>query len=116
VLVIDYSNLKEAEMIEKAIAAKDLILTENKPVLLLSIYNDKGYATPSFMRTIEKETRVILHLIEKQAVTGLNDTKKILLKGYNFLFQKDIRNFNSLEEALDFLVDETTTDKNFPWK
>ncbi len=103
-------------MIEKVIAAKDTILAGNAPVLLLSIFNDKSYATPLFMRTIERETKAILPLLDKQAVTGLNTTKKMLLKGFNFLFRWNIQNFDTVEEAINFLVDEKTTDKNFPWK
>ena len=50
ILIIDYSNCKEPGMIELATAAKELILKENKKVLVLNILNDKTYVTPKFIR------------------------------------------------------------------
>ncbi len=72
VLVVDYSNCPEAKMLELVAEAKRTILLDNKPVLLLSIYNDRSYATPKFMMTIRKETPEIMHLISKQAETSRN--------------------------------------------
>lgn len=111
ILVVDYSDTKESEMISRLHALRDLMVRENKPVLLLSIYNDKSYATPPFVRAIEEATDQVAHLIRKQALTGLNHPKKMILKGYNNRFKKNIQNFDTPEQAMDFLADDQTTDK-----
>jgi hypothetical protein len=115
VYIIDYSDCKEAEMIVLVSQLKEKILTGNKKVLILSIINDRCYVTSKFMRHAEKETGEVLHLIEKQATVGLNETKKMILKGYNFLFRKNIKAFDTRDAAFDFLIDEKTTDKATFW-
>jgi len=54
ILIIDYSNCKEHGMIELATAARELILTENKNVLLLSILNDRTYTRRSSFVILKK--------------------------------------------------------------
>src|SRR5579871_5454883 len=118
ILVVDYSNKSEKQMLDLVMEAKKAILADNRPVLLLSIYNDKSYATPKFMMALRQETPEVLHLIRNQAVVGLNATKKMILKGYNFLFRRNIRAFDTADEAIKFLADATKTDKDIPeyWK
>lgn len=111
VYIIDYSDCKEAEMIALVSQLKMKVLKGNKQVLILSIFNDRGYVTSKFMRHAERETREALHLIQKQAMVGLNETKKLILKGYNFLFKKNIQVFETREHALEYLLDESTTDR-----
>jgi len=104
VLVIDYSNSKEAAMIEIILAARALIVKENKKVLVLSILNDKNYTSPKFIRILEKELKELHHLITKNAVTGISEVQKWLVKGINLWYKTQIHTFDSVDEALDFLV------------
>jgi len=104
VLIIDYSNCKEHGMIELGTAAKDLILKENKNVLVLNILNDKTYVTPKFVRHIEKELRVADPLIAKNAVTGISAVQQWIVKGINLWYKNKLHPFNTVDEALDFLV------------
>lgn len=110
ILLVDYSDLKEDEMIETVYQAKAILLKRNKAIMILSVYNDHCYATPKFMITIRSETSELMHLMAKQAVVGLSPVKKMILKGYNFLFNKNIKNFDSIEEAIKFLTDKDTLD------
>ncbi|HEU5292082.1 MAG TPA: hypothetical protein VFU05_15635 [Cyclobacteriaceae bacterium] len=110
VIIVDYSDCKEDQMVALVTEVRKQVFAGDKQVCILSIFNDKSYATPKFMRQVEGETENARHLVKKQAVTGLNDTKKMILKGYNFLFQKNIPAFNTKEEALEFLLDDSTTD------
>jgi hypothetical protein len=112
-LVIDYSNCKEAEMLSGEAELKERILQINKPILLISVFNDQAYVTPTFMRTAERDNVELSHLLEKQAVVGLNPIKKMILKGFNLLMRRNVRNFESVEEAMEFLLDSTTTDRDF---
>ncbi len=112
VYIIDYSDCKEAEMIGLVTELKKQVVGEGRPILILSVFNDRCYITPKFMRHAEQQTREALHLIEKQAMVGLSETKKIILKGYNLLFRKNIKTFDNREEAMAYLLDENTTDKD----
>jgi hypothetical protein len=104
ILIIDYSNCKENGMIELATAARELVLRENKNVLLLSILNDKTYATPKFVRHVEKELRTAEQLIEKNAVTGISAVQHWIVKGINLWYKRKLHPFDSLDDALDFLA------------
>ena len=92
-------------MIKKIVGLGEFITKENKRVLLLFIFNEKSYATPNF---IKKSTQVYLetnHLIEKRALIGLNLAKKMILKGHN-IKETTTRSFDSMEEALAYLLEE----------
>lgn len=92
-------------MIDLLIEFRTLLISNNKPQLILSIFNDRSYATPKFMqafRTVKREEAIAL--IEKQAVVGLSDTKKLILKGYNFIFNRNIPSFDSTHAAIDYLL------------
>jgi len=102
ILVTDYSNNKEADMIKKIVGLGEFIIKENKPVLLLFIFNEKSYATPAF---IKKATQVYMetnHLIEKRALIGLNLAKKMILKGHN-IKETTTRSFDSMEGPCLFI-------------
>lgn len=104
ICTVDYRDLKEAEMIKAASELRQLIAQDNKPVVVLTIFNDKAYVTPAFMRHAEKETAEVLHLLDRVAFLGLSPTKKIILNGYNLLFRRNFRAFATREEAIDYLL------------
>ena len=102
ILVLDYSNKKVEEMIKVVDTAKQLILAENKPVLVLGIF-DKNFITPLFMRHLEKEIKGIEHLIDKNGVVGLSDIQLWILKGMNLWYKRQIYHFKTVDEASAFL-------------
>ena len=104
ILIIDYSNCKEHGMIELATAARELVLKENRNVLLLSILNDKTYITPMFVRHVERELRAAEQLIVKNAITGISNVQQWIVKGINLWYKNKIHPFDSVDDALDFLV------------
>jgi len=109
ILVRNYSFCKEAEMIALADQAKEIIQQHNQPSLLLSCFNN-CYATPAFMRHVEKIVSENLHYIEKQAFVGLNTPKKIILKGFNFFLNRDYQAFDTKNEAVEYLVEKKIPD------
>ena len=115
IYIVEYTDCKESEMIDLVKEVGRMVVSGGKSVCILSIYNDRSYATAKFMRQVERETRDALPLIKKQAIVGLNDSKKMILKGYNFLFRKNIRAFDTREDAFNFLIDESTTDSSDFW-
>ena len=42
--------------------------------------------------------------IEKQAVVGLTQPQKMIVKGFNLFFNRNLKAFNSKEAAVAFLV------------
>ena len=106
ILIANLSDLNVANMISMATRVKDIIRQENKPMRLLVIFNKKNYATPKFIRHAEQLNKEWEHLVEKQAVIGLNKVKLFILKGFNLALKKKISAFETLEEAKEFLVSE----------
>lgn len=104
VLIIDYTNLKEPGLIEIVAAARDLIIKENKPVLVLGIFNAKTYASPKFIRFLENALKEVDHLITKNAVTGISDVQRWIVKGINLWYKNKLHPFDSVDKALDFLA------------
>jgi len=106
--VLDYSGCKPDKMIKLFMERKRLVQAENKPVLVLSIFKD-NYVTPEFMRVVEKGVQEIESLIERNAIIGLSEIQKWILKGMNLWYKKQVHHFDSYDEALDFLVGDNHT-------
>jgi len=51
------------------------------------------------MRSVEAATSEVQNLIQDQAML----TKKIILKGYNLMFQRNFRSFETVPEAIEYL-------------
>lgn len=105
VVVVDYSDLKESAMVELVDQAKAFILKEQKQELLIvSVFNEKNFVTPAFMRHLEAELKTVEPLVLKNCVTGLSQTQLWILKGINLWYKKQIHPFGSLQEAMDYAV------------
>lgn len=112
VYLIDYSDLKVSEMVDLLHEAKKMMLEKSLKCCLISVFNDRNFATPSFMREAEKVTLDVDHLIQHQAIVGLNSTKKIILKGFNLLLNRDYKSFDSMDDALQYLLQLTPPKDN----
>lgn len=108
VLVVDFSDCKGDNMIEIFDRAKSLILAENKHFVILNIFNNKTYISPNFMRHIEQNLGEAEGLIDKQAIVGVSTIQEWILKGMNLWYDKGIKQFDSLDEALEFLTMDPT--------
>ena len=106
ILILDYSDLWGDAMIGVFEEAKNLILSRNEQVVVLSMFNSKSYVSRAFIRHIEKEIGKTDLLISKQAVVGLSTIKTYILRGINMWYKKQIYNFSSVEEAMTFLTDD----------
>lgn len=106
VLMVDYSDCNQEAMIALATQLCELALAENKDSLVLNIFNNKNFITPKVMRHFEDVTNRTIHLVDKMAIVGLSPTKKVILKGYNLLFKRDFKAFNTREEAIIYLMDD----------
>jgi hypothetical protein len=106
ILCIDYSDLKEDQMIALINEALEIVLKDNRPVFTFSTFNERNFATPKVMRHFENVNRQVKHLIKKQALLGLRPTQKIILKGLNLILNRELRSFDTKEECIAYLVSE----------
>jgi hypothetical protein len=113
IIVIDYSHLKEAAMIDLAVLAKALIMKTPTPKLIISSFKNT-FATPAFLRHMERESVEIKPFIARNALVGLNKPKMMILKGFNLLLDTDFRAFSTECEAIEYLIEEPVIEKLEP--
>ena len=111
ILVIDFSNLNETKMIELISKSRGLIILENKPQLVLGILNEKNYMTSNVLKHYKSDNLEALKLIKKQALIGVSEPKRMIIKGYNFLFKRDVKVLESKELAIEYLLADTKSIK-----
>ena len=102
-------------MLDQVDQVVEILLAEKIPQLLLYEYSTKNYATPRYMRHLEAATRKVIPFVNKSAITAkMSLPKKMILKGYNLLFKRNIVAFETREEALRYLSDDTTSNYDLP--
>lgn len=104
ILIVDYSNCKGDDTINVFEQAKQLILSENKKHLTLTIFNKKTLVSPNFLRHVERELFKVDEFVDRQAIIGISNVQEWILKGVNLWYKRQIHAFNSYEEAVEFLV------------
>lgn len=104
ILRLDYSGLKEAGMIALFDEAKEILEARQAPILALSIFNEKNFVTPAFVRHMENNLVLFEPLIRKNAVVGLSQVQLWILAGINLWYKSRIHPFKSEAEAIDFLL------------
>lgn len=114
ILEVNYSDLREGGITDLLENVKQLILQDKKPVMIISYFNSKNYVTAAFIIRAKEITSEVLPYVEKMTFVGLSMTQKILLKGFNIALQRNFRSFDTREEALKFLLDNESTDKDLP--
>jgi hypothetical protein len=106
ILVVDYTGCKNDQMILLFDEAKRAILAKGERCRILTDLS-KTYITPNFMRHAEREMLEVKHLIIKNAFIGMNQPKRMILRGFSLLMGKtDFVAFDSEKEALDYLLQD----------
>ncbi|MBX2946232.1 MAG: hypothetical protein KF725_10385 [Cyclobacteriaceae bacterium] len=103
IVAIDYSNLKEADMIALAIDAKKYLMKTEGPKFIINSYS-KTFITPAYVRHMEKDYDEVKNYINRNALVGLNTPKMMILKGFNLLLGTDFRTFATEREAIEYLI------------
>ena len=103
ILLIDYSDLKQDQMIELGDLVLAQVLDDNTRFRILNIFNERNYLTPLVMNHQRKIVKEAIHLADKVAIIGLNPVKKIILNGINLLLGREFKSFSTREEALAYL-------------
>jgi hypothetical protein len=106
ILVIDYSGCKGDRLIEMFERAKILVLAEQRSFPVLNIFDNKTFISSEFMRHVEKNVPELDSFIARQAIVGISLVQEWILKGMNLWYKRQVHAFNSIDEALDYLVSE----------
>lgn len=100
-IFVDYTGLKEKEMIELITRHKGLAVETRLP--FLADFH-KTYATPGYMKHAREFVTVTKSIVDTGALLGVDFLKSFLLKSILLLHRVNYRSFGSREEALEFLV------------
>ncbi len=105
ILEVDFSNCKDAKMIDVLMDARKLLINGKKKQLVLALFNEKNFLTPKFMEHFRSDQREeAIAVIERQAIVGFNEVKRQIINGYNIIYNRNMQMFDTKEEAIDFLL------------
>jgi hypothetical protein len=103
ILTIDYSGLKEEQMIHLASQAIEVIVKSKGQLLVLTNF-ENTYATPRYVRFMENGSKEVIPFIDRNAMVGVSKVKVMILKGFNLLMGTDWKAFSTEKEALEYLL------------
>jgi hypothetical protein len=101
--LVDYSGLKEVEMIDLTNRHRDMVVAEKKPSYFIANY-EATYATPDYMKAAHEFTDATKLYIPKGAFLGIKGPKVALLKGVVYFLHVNFRSFENEEDALEFVT------------
>ena len=95
------------EMIGILHTERNILLHEEKKVLVMSNY-ENSYGSPRYMEEVIKVGKLVLkQKINKTAVLGICGVKRILFNAYlHYSGQKNVKIFCTRDEALQWLTEE----------
>ena len=102
IFLMDYSGLKEAEMIALTNQHANTVVAEGKKSYFIAYY-ENTYGTANYMKAAHAFTQATKPFIPKGAFLGIHGPKVALLKGVTYFLNVNFRAFGSEQEALDFL-------------
>ena len=101
ILLVDYSGCKEPDLFQIFDIAKFFLVPA--PETHLVLYNlSNTYLTSSFLRYVEGQVGSTVKT--RNAFIGLNTPKKMILKGFNLLLGRELKVFDTEQQALDYLL------------
>ena len=106
VMYLDCRGL-EVEQMEQILddAASEMKRLQEKIPVLANV--EGAFLSPEFMDRMKKHTReTYVHYSAGTAIVGVEGLKSAILKTYNFLMGRDIHNFQTEDEALEWLVNQ----------
>ncbi|WP_421877584.1 hypothetical protein [Marinoscillum sp.] len=105
IILIDYKPCKnKEEMIATAREAASLFKQQPGKVLAVSDFTGT-YGSEEYMNEVKKlSVEVFRAKTEKAAAIGITGIKKVLLKSFNAFSVNKLKPFDTMEDALDYLV------------
>jgi len=114
IIVVDFAGLGADAMMSQFTELRELVLTEKNKQLIVTVYAPGNFGTPRYMNHVRAEAKLMIDRIDKIATVGLSATQKLLLKGLSFFFRRNFKTFDTLDDAVRYLVDDETTDFDIP--
>jgi hypothetical protein len=111
IITVDFSRSGESRMIRLVNAARELIKKENRPRLILEIFNKGNPMTQKFFEHFEREKWESIGYVEKLAIVGLPDYQINLFRKYYIFSSQNIAIVDSRETGLKFLTGEVELQK-----
>lgn len=104
ILHIKYAGLSHDEMCEQIITAtKTLVDTKSEENLVLTDMQD-CFVDDKFIDLAKQQGKISLPFSKKSTIVGITGIKKLILKGVNAISPKSRVPFDSIEEAMEWLV------------
>ena len=105
---VDYSGIKTNEEFLEAIkqsnAFREKIRAEGKRNLLMLVDITGSYVYGEVLNEIKKAGKITKLLTSREAVVGVNGGKRILLNIVQSFTNMNLKAFDTLEEAMEWLV------------
>ncbi len=104
ILVLNFSELADGECLKQIDKVENYIQsTTQKEILKLSIMTD-SCLNDEIMLRIESLNQKYDSLVEKEAVVGISGIKKVFLRAAGAVSSKDLKPFDEVDDAIDWLV------------
>jgi hypothetical protein len=105
---VDYSNIKTNEefmtVIKQSNGFREKIKSEGKKDLLMLVDISGSFVYGDVLTEIKKAGKITKEMTLKEAVVGISGGKKILLKIVQSFTNMNLKVFDSLDEAKDWLI------------
>ena len=107
---VDYTHIKSTEEFLKVIkgtnAFREKVKADGKRNILMLVDVTGSYIYGEALDAIKMSARITKELTSKEAVVGVTGAKKILLRITQLFAGMQLRPFDTLEEAKDWLIEE----------
>ena len=105
---VDYSNIKSNDefisVIKQSNSFREKVRSEGKKDLLMLVDISGSFVYGDVLTEIKKAGKITKELTLKEAVVGISGGKKILLKIVQSFTNMNLKVFDSIDEAKDWLV------------
>jgi hypothetical protein len=105
---VDYSNIKTNDefmsVIKQSNSFREKIKSEGRKNLLMLVDVSGSFVYGDVLSEIKKAGKITKEMTLKEAVVGISGGKKILLKIVQSFTNMNLKVFDTLEEAKDWLV------------
>jgi hypothetical protein len=105
---VDYSNIKSNDefmsVIKQSNSFREKVKSEGKKDLLMLVDISGSFVYGDVLTEIKKAGKITKELTLKEAVVGISGGKKILLKIVQSVTNMNLKVFDSIDEAKDWLV------------
>ena len=102
IYLLDFRD-KKKEFFSVLDEARNFILSAGKELLIL-VDVQNSYTDSETMQKMKEDAKLEKPFIKKEAVDGISGLKAILLKAVNMFSGQDIKAFQTIDEAKDWLV------------